>query len=285
VTEFRPGIAALRKAVFTAAITVALAACGSSVTKTVVVETATETTATSTGSEFHMPASITPTTCTVYLSGQDALVEWASSTYDVAAACQSWIRLNAKQDELWTEEIPSNGVPFDDTAVCSLANPDGTVTASVLDDGGQVNGKSACEGLISAGWIEQNPSVTPPSANSQPAAGAPELIVGSPGASVFAGTEPSEIDFSGDGGNVVIDITWSSWTGTQALGEGTSDLQNCVPNCAEGTDTPVATTITLLDPQAGHFTQIVETRNGLTSDGSYGGQQDWPLQAAMKSPQ
>lgn len=109
-----------------------------------------------------MPASITPTTCTVYLSGQDALVEWASSTYNVAPACESWIRLNAKQGELWTEEIPSNGVAFDDTPVCSLANTDGTVTASVLDDGGQVNGKSACEGLISGGWIAQNPSATPP---------------------------------------------------------------------------------------------------------------------------
>ena len=203
----------------------------------------------------------------------------------MAPACQSWIRLNAKQGELWTEEIPSNAVPFDDTAVCSLANTDGTVTASVLDDGGQVNGKSACEELISAGWIEQNPSSTPPLSNSRPAAGAPELIVSGPGTPTFAGIEPSEIDFSSDGGNVVTDITWSAWMGTQAVGEGTSNLQNCVPNCAQGTDTPVATTITLLDPQAGHFTQIVDTRNGLTSDGSYGSHQGWPLQAALKSPE
>jgi len=106
-----------------------------------------------------MPASATPTTCTVYLSGQDALVEWASSTYNVAAACQSWISLNAQKGEPWTGEIPSDGIPFNDTPVCSLANTDGTVTASVLDDGGQVNGKGASEGLISAGWIEQPPVI------------------------------------------------------------------------------------------------------------------------------
>ena len=285
MTEFRRGIAAVGKAAFIATMTVAIAACGSSATKTVIVETATQTTATTSGSEFHMPASATPTTCIVYLSGQNTLVEWASSTNNVAPACQSWISLNAKQGELWTETIPSNGVPFDGTPVCSLADTEGTVTASVLDDGDQVNGKGACEGLISAGWIEQNPSSTAPLSNSPPAAGAPKLIVSAPGTPTFAGTEPSEIDFSGDGGNVVTDITWSSWTGTEAVGEGTSDPQSCVPNCAQGTDTPVPTTITLLDPQAGHFTQIVETRNGLTSDGSYGGQQGWPLQAAMKSPQ
>lgn len=230
-----------------------------------------------------MPASAAPTTCTVYLSGQDALVEWASESDDVASACQSWIRDNARQAELWTEQTPANGVPFDDAQVCSLANSAGSVTASVLDDDGQVNGKSACEGLISAGWIERNTSTTAPISNSRPEAGAPTLVVKAPGPATFSGIEPSEIDFSGDAGNVVTDIVWTSWTQTRAVGEGTSELQNCVPNCAQGTDIPVATAITLLEPDGGHFTQIVETRNGLTSDGSYGSQQGWPFQAAIKS--
>jgi hypothetical protein len=93
----------------------------------------------------------------------------------------------------------------------------------VLDDGGQGNGKGACVGLISDGWSEQTTSSTPPLSNSRPAAGGPKLIVSGPGTSTFAGREPSLIDFRGDAGNVVTDITWSSWTGTQAVGKGTSD--------------------------------------------------------------
>ncbi len=58
---------------------------------------------------------------------------------------------------------------------------------------------------------------------------------------------------------------------------------SCVPNCAQGTDTQVTTTITLLVARAGHFTQIVESRNGLTSDGSYGSEASWPLGASAQT--
>lgn len=280
-----------RNAAIIAAVTVLLAGCGGSgKTETVVVETATQSqnaNTTASGGKltpFYMPASATATTCTAYLAGHDALLEYASNTFNVAHACQQWIRNNATQGSLWTEQTPADGIPFDDAQVCALTNAQGDVTASVLDDGDQVHGQSACEGLLAAGWVDQNAPATQPDTNSQPVPGAPKLIVSSPGTTTFSGIEPSEMDFSGDAGNVVTDIIWSSWTQTQAAGQGTSNLQNCVPNCAQGTDTPVATTITLLGPQAGHFTQIVESRNGLTSDGSYGSQAGWPLQAATRTP-
>ncbi len=103
----------------------------------------------------------------------------------------------------------------------------------------------------------------------------PTVIVGS-----WTGTKPSNIAFSGDGGNVVTGIKWSLWASAQALGEGTSVIQNCIPNCAQGKNTPVATTIVLSQPQAGHFTRMTESRNGQTIVATYGSSHTWPFSAS-----
>ncbi len=95
-----------------------------------------------------------------------------------------------------------------------------------------------------------------------PPAALPVLTVGS-----YTGTEPAYIGFSGDAGNVVTSITWASWTATGATGTGTSNIQGCVPNCAQGSETPVSATITLSDPVGGQFTAYTETRNGSTGSG------------------
>ncbi len=39
----------------------------------------------------------------------------------------------------------------------------------------------------------------------------------------------------GDGGLSVTDITWSSWGSASAYGNGTLHVNNCVPDCADGT--------------------------------------------------
>jgi hypothetical protein len=106
-----------------------------------------------------------------------------------------------------------------------------------------------------------------------PAQGAqrlPRLIAGS-----YSGIKPREVDFSGDAGNIVVKIRWSRWTQTTAVGHGTSDIQGCVPNCAQGTETPVATSVTFSRPRDGHFTKVVERRAGrryVAYDASLG----WP---------
>ena len=223
------------------------------------------------GSKFYLPVAAAPTTCTVYLHGRDAAVQFASQALDVVPACQSWIRANAKDGTLWTGQAPTYGLPFDDAQVCSLANARDDVTVSVVDDGSRASGHGACERLIAAGWVEQTPATGKTTRNSRPATGAPRLIVGR-----WSGTEPSQIDFSADGGNIVTGLLWSAWTETQAVGHGTSDIQSCVPNCAEGADRPVSTTITLTDPRGGHFTEMTENRNGLTSDYAYGSPRTWP---------
>jgi hypothetical protein len=95
----------------------------------------------------------------------------------------------------------------------------------------------------------------------------------------WRGTKPSEIDFSGDAGNIVTGIHWSLWTPTTAVGEGTSGIQSCVPNCASGKVKYVPTKITLSAPSGGHFTRITETRNGRSLRATYGSP-PWPLGAS-----
>jgi hypothetical protein len=87
----------------------------------------------------------------------------------------------------------------------------------------------------------------------------PVLIAGP-----YRGRRPSTIDISGDAGDIVTGLHWSSWTASSATGEGTSNVQNCVPDCASGTETPVPTSIRLLDPENGYFTKLVERRDGQT---------------------
>ena len=113
----------------------------------------------------------------------------------------------------------------------------------------------------SSSYASSAPASTP--ASSSPAA-LPVLTAGS-----YTGTRPSTIDFSGDAGNVVQNITWGSWTSSGATGSGTSDIDSCVPSCAQAPPSYVPATITLSDPVNGKFTQMTETRNGSTSTWTY----------------
>ena len=70
------------------------------------------------------------------------------------------------------------------------------------------------------------------------------------------------IYFSGDSGNIVSNITWTSWTAHSAVGRGTWQYNNCNPDCAEGRLTPYRTAITLSRPFAGQFTRLTESQSG-----------------------
>ncbi len=101
----------------------------------------------------------------------------------------------------------------------------------------------------------------------------PVLVVGS-----YSGMKPTEIAYSGDATNVVTKIQWSTWTPTQASGQGTSDIDSCVPNCAQASPSIVPTTVTLTAPVNGRFTKMTETRNGFTSTYTY--PDNWPQSAS-----
>jgi hypothetical protein len=78
----------------------------------------------------------------------------------------------------------------------------------------------------------------------------------------WTGIEPSLMQFSGDAGNIVSNIAWSSWNDQDAVGRGEWGYDNCTPDCAGGTVTDYPTTITLFDPSGGRFTQVTEQQSG-----------------------
>lgn len=53
---------------------------------------------------------------------------------------------------------------------------------------------------------------------------------------------------AGDGTTALLNMTWSTWNGTEAVGAGTEKLDTCEPSCATGKWYMMKVTITLTDP-------------------------------------
>jgi hypothetical protein len=53
---------------------------------------------------------------------------------------------------------------------------------------------------------------------------------------------------SGDSTAFLFHMTWSTWSGTEAIGAGTYRLDDCEPNCAGGHVYPVRAVVTLTQP-------------------------------------
>lgn len=113
----------------------------------------------------------------------------------------------------------------------------------------------------------------PAATRTAPAGPLPQFKAGS-----YAGVRPKMIDFSADGTNVITGIRWSQWTMVKAVGTGTRYLDNCQPNCAQGTTTKVSETITLSAPEGGFYTVIVTSYAGHI--GEYTGAGIWALTAS-----
>jgi hypothetical protein len=88
-------------------------------------------------------------------------------------------------------------------------------------------------------------------------AGLPKVRIGA-----FSGTKPGSIAFSGDSGNIVARIMWTSWNHSTAFGVGSWGYEDCRPNCAQGTVTFYRATIALSRPVRGQFTQLIERQSG-----------------------
>ena len=129
------------------------------------------------------------------------------------------------------------------------------------------------------------PTVTPTPTPTHKIAPAPPAPASLPVLSVtnYTGIRPGMVSFSGDATYVITGITWSDWGANSAHGTGTSIVQGCMPDCADGTQTPYTTTITLSAPYGGHFTHVTAIRADQVISGStsliQGAQQDTPAPA------
>jgi hypothetical protein len=66
-----------------------------------------------------------------------------------------------------------------------------------------------------------------------------------PGTAQYMDVRPKQITDSGDGSGYVKDLVWSNWGGTQATATGIQEINDCNPNCAQGTFAGYPATVTL----------------------------------------
>jgi hypothetical protein len=107
-------------------------------------------------------------------------------------------------------------------------------------------------------------TTTTPTTTTSPAASSLPLFSIPPvnGSGGYSGRYPTMIGLSVDGGNIISGISWTSWEPEQAVGHGTWTAQNCVPDCASGSETPYPATITLSNPANGVYTTLTEVTSG-----------------------
>jgi hypothetical protein len=101
-------------------------------------------------------ASSGPTQCTAYLSGHSTLVTFSSQSADVSAVCRSWITVNEREGQRWTKAVSGRGPrPAGVRTACTLETRQGRLSVVVEDLPGEIFGRAACAGLLSAGWTER----------------------------------------------------------------------------------------------------------------------------------
>jgi hypothetical protein len=66
-----------------------------------------------------------------------------------------------------------------------------------------------------------------------------------PGAAQYMEVQPKQITDSGDGSGYVKDLVWSDWGTAQATATGIQEVNDCNPNCAQGSFTGYPATVTL----------------------------------------
>jgi hypothetical protein len=113
-----------------------------------------------------------------------------------------------------------------------------------------------------------HPANPKPAATTPAAAPVPIRAAALPAVSINSGidgaraVEPATIDLSADGNGDLSRLTWSSWTAYTAKGSGFFNVNNCQPNCAEGTTVYVPVSVALSAPASGsspYFTAMTLT--------------------------
>jgi hypothetical protein len=97
---------------------------------------------------------------------------------------------------------------------------------------------------------QSSPAPASPAGASQPPAGAVYFAESGQvnGPALYQPACQSECELSGDSTTALLDMTWSTWSRTEAVGAGTERLDDCTPNCAAGTQHSVKVTVTFSRP-------------------------------------
>jgi hypothetical protein len=151
-------------------------------------------------------------------------------------------------------------------AGCSSGTHRAAITSTTTPASTPAASTPATSALPASGPTTSTPAAGGPTTTSAPPAGGPTTSTAStlPIAtfSNWSGVKPGTIYFSGDAGNIVSSITWSTWTSDSATGQGTWGYDDCNPNCAQGHVTNYPTTVKLSGASGRQFTQLVEIQTG-----------------------
>jgi hypothetical protein len=132
----------------------------------------------------------------------------------------------------------------------------GAALALVLTAGSSSSSQGPPSGGASAGFPGSAGSGSAVASGSS-AAGAPPAVVSAAvctvpadgcaqsGGSQYMAVKPKQITVSGDGSGYVDGLRWTDWGTPRTTATGTLRVDNCVPNCAQGTFTGYPATVTL----------------------------------------
>jgi len=145
-------------------------------------------------------------------------------------------------------------------AGCEASGPEAAGQAAARPQQSRSGGALQAAGTVSAAAAPAIVPATRTAGGSRPPAGSsPSATQGAAvylaegqdvhGTIVRAPACGSGCPLSGDGTIILYGMTWHEWTGIQAVGTGTEDIQGCVPNCAAGPQYKVAVTVTLTGPK------------------------------------
>lgn len=162
--------------------------------------------------------------------------------------------LGARSTAKSSREFPVKAVAIVGTSLAAaLAVTLGILLATRNSTGNHLTGQQLGVSSTQTSSSGSQPAVS--AASSQAAAPASGTTVCTTPAISCSGTnasalksEPSMITDSADGAAYVEALTWTGWGTATATGTGTLQADDCNPNCAQGTDTTYAATVTLTGP-------------------------------------
>lgn len=147
--------------------------------------------------------------------------------------------------------------------VAAVVLPILTIGAVVLALADNANRQPTASHLAVGTAASASPELSPsPSTSATAPIASPQPSPATATLGSWTGIKPSIIYFSGDSGNIVTSILWSSWDDQSAVGHGTWGYNNCQPSCATGTVVQYQATVTLTNPSGGQFTQVIESQSG-----------------------
>jgi hypothetical protein len=88
------------------------------------------------------------------------------------------------------------------------------------------------------------------------------LIIRPPFGAPYGVIEPTGLGLSEDINSQLRDLHWNIWNQTQASGWGDALSDNCNPDCAQGSITPIRITITVSGVVNNHYTYMAWTNGG-----------------------